>query len=267
MNDIFGLIPAAGKAMRLGHLPCSKEIYPVGFQTQGADSKLFPEVACHCLLRSFRIAGITRVFIILRNDKWDIPAYLGDGAQLDVHIGYLMMRLPFGCPYTLDQAWPFVQNMRVAIGFPDVVFKPETAFERLVMRQGRSGSDVVLGLFPTDRPHKMDVVDVDSRGRVRQIVVKPKLTKMGYSWLIAMWTPMFSKFMHDYLAAANQQKAGQDAAKLERVERQELYLGDIFRAWMETGLPIEAEVFSDGYCIDIGTAEDLKRVVLDKVYG
>ena len=265
MNDIVGLIPAAGQAMRLGHLPCSKEIYPIGFQTQGVDGRLFPEVACHYLFQSLHLAGIIRAFIILRNGKWDIPAYLGDGSQLGMHIGYLMMGLPYGCPYTLDQAWPFVQNMRVALGFPDVIFKPENAFGRLVVRQEQTGADVVLGLFPSDRPHKMDMVDVDSMGRVRRILVKPKYTKLSYSWLLAVWTPTFSKFMHDYLATAIQQETKKDAAKLERAQRQELYLGDVFRAWMEIGMPITAELFSDGCCIDIGTAEDLKRIMFGNV--
>ena len=265
MNDVFGLIPAAGQATRLGHLPCSKEIYPVGFQLQGADGSLFPEVACHCLLQSLRVAGVTRVFIILRNEKWDIPAYLGDGAQLDMHIGYLLMGLPYGCPYTLDQAWPFVQNKRVALGFPDVIFRPANAFVRLLMRQEQTGADVVLGLFPSDRPHKMDMVDVDSTGRVRRIMIKPKRTKLSYSWLLAVWTPMFSNFMHDYLAAGDPHGPRKDGVKPEREKPPELHLGDVFKAWMKRGFPVEAESFSNGCCIDVGTVEDLKRVVSGNV--
>ena len=31
-REIIGVIPAAGRATRLGPLPCSKELFPVGFQ-------------------------------------------------------------------------------------------------------------------------------------------------------------------------------------------------------------------------------------------
>jgi glucose-1-phosphate thymidylyltransferase len=202
-------------------------------------------------------AAIRRVFIVLREGKWDIPAYLGDGSSLGMHIGYLLMGVPYGSPYTLDQAWPFVRNLRVAIGFADVLFKPDDAFIHLIQRQERQGADVVLGLFPSDRPQKMDMVDVDSNGRVRRIVIKPKRTTLRYSWLIAIWTPTFSDFMHSYLATKLEhlQKSGLTEPK------HELFLGDVFKAWMDSGLPIAAESYTDGSCIDIGTPEDLIQII------
>jgi glucose-1-phosphate thymidylyltransferase len=49
--------------------------------------------------------------VILREGKWDIPAYFNDGtALLDMHLAYLMMRQPFGSPFTLDQAYPFARE-------------------------------------------------------------------------------------------------------------------------------------------------------------
>jgi glucose-1-phosphate thymidylyltransferase len=82
-----------------------------------------------------RLAGVTRAYIVLREGKWDIPAYLGDGTMLNMHLAYLMMRLPFGAPYTLDQAYPFVQDALVAFGFPDIIFQPDDAFVQLLARQ------------------------------------------------------------------------------------------------------------------------------------
>jgi len=35
------------------------------------------------------------------------------------------MDLPYGVPYTLDQAYPFVQNATIALGFPDITCEPE----------------------------------------------------------------------------------------------------------------------------------------------
>ena len=100
--DIVGLMPAGGQAMRIAPLPCSKELYPIGFRLIAEDGSLRPKVACHYLLEKMQLAGINKVYIILRDGKWDIPAYLGDGTMLDMHLSYLMMRLPFGVPYTIS---------------------------------------------------------------------------------------------------------------------------------------------------------------------
>jgi glucose-1-phosphate thymidylyltransferase len=255
-NDIIGLIPAAGQATRLGHLPCSKEIYPLGIHSSEGEGVSTPFVACHHLLHSLRKAAIRKVFIVLRRGKWDIPTYLGDGSSLDMHIGYLLMGLPYGSPYTLDQAWPFVRKQRVAVGFADVLFKPVDAFVHLIQRQERQSADVVLGLFPSDQPHKMDMVDVDAEGRVHRIVIKPTHTKLRYSWLIAVWTPVFSDFMHNYLATKLDHPQENELTE----PKHEIFLGDVLKAWMDLGLPIEAELFTDGACIDIGTTEDLIQV-------
>ena len=96
---VLGLIPAAGKAARLSPLPFSKELYPIGFGPVGQGHSLRPKVVCHYLLEKMQFAGITKAYIILRNGKWDIPAYLGDGKMLDMNLAYLIMRLPFGVPY------------------------------------------------------------------------------------------------------------------------------------------------------------------------
>ena len=199
-KEVIGLIPAAGQATRIAPLPFSKELFPIGFNTPIDDDRARPTVISEYLLQSLQAANVNKVFIVLRDGKWDIPAYFGDGARLNMNLGYLMMGVPFGTPYTLDQAFPFVQNARIALGFPDILFSPRNAYTRLIERQNRSRAEVILGLFPSNRPQKMDMVDTDSQGRVREIVIKPKQTDLRYTWVIAVWTPVFTRFMHDYLA-------------------------------------------------------------------
>jgi len=41
--------------------------------------------------------------------------------DLDMNLGYLIMRLPFLAFPTLDQAYPFVQNALITLGFPDIL--------------------------------------------------------------------------------------------------------------------------------------------------
>jgi glucose-1-phosphate thymidylyltransferase len=250
-GDIIGLIPAGGQATRIAPLPCSKEVYPIGFRPADDGRGVRPKVVCHYLLEKMRVAGITKAYVILRGGKWDIPAYLRDGALVDMHLAYLMLGVPFGVPYTLDQAYPFVQDALVALGFPDVLFQPDDAFVQLLARQAAGGADVVLGLFPADRPEKVDMVNLDDAGRVRQIVIKPRQTRLCYSWTIAVWTPAFTRFMHEYLAVAQGSAAG----------RPELFVGDVVQAAIHDGLRVEAVQVSGEPFVDIGTPEDLVRAV------
>lgn len=253
-REIVGLFPAAGLANRISPLPCSKELFPIGFRTIEDDEGVRPKAVCLYLLESMRQAGVQKTFVILREGKWDIPAFLGDGRSLDMQLAYLMMNLPYGAPYTLDQAYPHVQDALIAVGFPDIIFQPDDAFVHLVQCQQETDADLVLGLFPVDQPHKMDMVVLDENGRVRQIVIKPQQTELKYTWFIAVWTPKFTRFMHHFL---QERLANADLAK-------ELYLGDVIQAALDTGFYVESVLFENGRYIDIGTPDDLMKAVINQ---
>jgi glucose-1-phosphate thymidylyltransferase len=244
---VIGLLPAAGYATRLGALPCSKEIYPVRFGTKSSGEM---KVVSHYLLEKMRLAGITEAFIVLREGKWDIPAHFKDGAILDMHLGYLLVTVPWGVPYTLDQAYPFVRDSLVALGFPDILFSPDNGYERIVTHQARCDADVVLGLFPADKPSTMDVVDVDDSGQVARILPKPAHTTLKHTWGIAVWAPSFTEFLHDYLR--RRPKPTNDET--------ELFVGDVIQVGIENGLRVEGIQVSDEPFVDIGLSENLARV-------
>jgi glucose-1-phosphate thymidylyltransferase len=46
-REVVGLIPAGGHAKRIAPLPCSKELYPVGFRAVDDGRSLRPKVVCH----------------------------------------------------------------------------------------------------------------------------------------------------------------------------------------------------------------------------
>jgi len=249
-REVIGLIPAAGKASRLPLLPCSKELYPLGYN----DHSFCPKVISQYLLENMRAADIKRAYIILRKGKWDIPAYFGDGKMLDMHLAYLIMDLPYGVPYTLDQAYPFVQDAMIALGFPDIVFHPDDAFVRLLAKQKESNADIVLGLFPASQPHKTDMVELNADGRIRSIQIKPTKTHLIYTWQIAVWTPAFTRFMHDYIS--DQQRIFENNKDIE-----ELFVGDIIQEALQNNIRIDTVLFKDGSSLDIGTPEDLIKAV------
>jgi len=247
VQQVIGVVPMAGRALRLAGLPCSKEIYPVGARTANADQQ--PRVVCEHLLGKMHTAGVSSVYIILREGKWDIPAYLGDGSKTGLQLAYLMMRLPYGTPYSVDQAFPFVRQATVALGFPDMIFGPEDIFTTLLEHQQTAGADVVLGLFPADRPEKVDMVEADNDGNVRQIIIKPRHTDLRHTWGVAVWAPTFTEFMHEFLAVHQKTAAG----------KAELFVGDVVRAAIENGLRVHGVQVSKQPFLDIGSWEDLVR--------
>ena len=206
-----------------------------------------------CLLDAYRSAGIENIFFIIRKGKWDIPEFYGDGHSFKLNIAYLMMRHPFGTPFTLDQAFPFIKDKRVALGFPDIQFSPGNIYQQLLSRQTESGADVVLGSFRPSEPSKFDMVDFSSTGLVKEIDIKPTKTHLEYGWICAVWTPAFSTFMHEYLARA--------LTKNTLESDPEIYVGTVMRAALNKGMSIATEVFSTGVAIDVGTPDDLAKVM------
>lgn len=242
-----GLFPAGGDASRVAPLPCSKEIFPVGFQGNGP---LRPKVAGQYLLENMRLAGVTKAYIVLRKGKWDIPSYFAYGNSLDLFLAYIIVEKTAGVPFTLDRAYPYLQDDLVLFGFPDILFQPKEAFVHLMDKQKKSEADLVLGLFPANEPQKVDMVQLDNRGGIKRILIKPLNTDLAYTWIIAVWTPVFSRFMHDFV----QRHAQQDAYPPSQAE---VFLGEVINAALSSGIATDKVIFEHGKYLDIGTPEDM----------
>lgn len=244
-KEIVGLIPAAGFAHRIAsYLTCSKEVHPIlmgNGQTR---------VASSFLIESFQEAKVNKSFMILRKGKWDIPEYLLDGRAAGIPLAYIVSESTRGVPYTLDKAYPFINDNIVLLGFPDIIFEPLDAFTQLLNQQQVTGADLVLGLFKTEKPEKADMVVFDKDGRLKDIIIKPKQSREIYTWIIAVWTPMFTQFMHDQLNEKN--------GLLNR-NQGELYIGDIVRAAIHAEMKTSYVQFDSGSFLDIGTPAELKK--------
>lgn len=254
-KGLIGLIPAGGQGSRIGPLPCSKEIYPIGFDPHRQDR---PKVACHYLLEKMRFAEIKQAYIILKEGKWDIPAYFLDGKMIGMDIAYLVIDDSFGVPYTINKAFPFVREANIAFGFPDIYIETNDVFTMLSARLAYNDCDIVLALFPSDRPDKADMVDLDADGKIRDIIIKQPQTKLSYTWGAAVWTPVFSQFIHSYVEEA----VGSLAQK-----QKELFIGEVVGAAIDSGLRVEAVKVSDEVFLDIGTPEDLLRAARKLMSG
>lgn len=251
-TDVVGLIPAAGRATRISPLPGSKELFPVGFRDIEVNGhvQIRPKVVSQYLLDNMFCAGARKVWMVLGRGKSDIMEYYGDGTASGGNIAYLLMDKLWGMPYTLDLAWPWINSSTVLFGMPDTIFTPHDTFRRLLDNHNKTGAAVTLGVFPTDRPEKLCVVDMDANGKVKTMVDKPKQTQLRVTWGCACWAPEFSNFMHTYLAG-----------KIAEAKEREVVLADVFLAAIDANLPVHGVHFVDGEYIDIGTPEDLAVAV------
>lgn len=248
-GKVTGLIPAAGYARRISPLPCSKEIYPI-VQPDGSR-----RIAASYLMENLRKASVERTYMILREGKWDIPAYLSGATNTGLDIAYIVTEATEGVPQTIDKAYPFIKQDKVLFGFPDILLQPSSACVSLLDKQGDTGADLVLGLFKARDSGKMDMVDFNSKEEIEDIVIKPAVTSLIYTWIIAAWTPAFTGFLHDYIIQSSDGFLGDETSGNKR----ELYIGDVFRDAIQSGMKTAYVTFEEGAYLDIGTPSELQK--------
>ena len=259
-REVVALLPAAGQSRRLAPLPCSKELFPIGFGAIFGKKGPRPKVVSHYLLEHLSEAGIRKGYVVIRHGKWDIPDYWGDGSMLGMDLAYVVIADSSGPPDTIDRTYPFVKENIIAFGFPDIVLRQNDVFVKLLDRLDCSGSDVVLALFPAHDAKAMDMIDIDAACRVRAISLKPKATRLRYAWLCAVWTPVFTKFLHRFL---RQVKQGGKAEVLgnRRIDAQgDIPVGVVLKEAVKAKLKVEGVTFPRGRYIDIGTPSALSMV-------
>lgn len=255
---VVGILPAAGLARRLGHLPCSKEILPVEIGGTSAEEDRRCSVASASVLDAMRQARIDAVHFVIRDDKWDVARYWSDGQKAGLPIAYHVVRSSPDTPHSVNAVYPFVRGCTVALGFPDVVYEPRDLFSPLRNRLRQRDFDVVLALFPTETPGKVDTVEVDPDGTVRDIVIKAAESPLPYAWAAAVWKPAFTEFLHSYLAG--RRESGRTAGD-------ELFMGQVIAQSRDAGMTVGAVTFDGGTFRDIGTPAEWRDVLVRSKVG
>lgn len=259
-REVVGVIPAAGRSRRLGLLPCSKEIFPVGFSAERGNAPSRPKVAAEYLLDKLRAANVPKAYIVIREGKWDIPAYFGDGRNVGMDLAYLVIPDSCGPPDSVDRAYPFIRDQIVAFGFPDILLEPTDIFGPLLGQLRKGGCDIVLGLFPViDDCRAMDMVEYDAHSRVKAVFLKPDTTHLRFAWACAVWTPVFTRFLHEFLRSDDMKREVGLGGERRLDAQGDVPVGAVIKSAVEHGMHVECVPFSDGSYIDIGTPKDLAR--------
>lgn len=225
---MVGLIPAAGFATRLGR-PGAKELIEV----RGA-----PIIAAS--LAQLRTAGVTRAVVIIAEHKLEIARALGDGAGHGVALAYAMQAAPRGLAHALDAARPWIGDDDSCLVLPDTLVAPADALAQVCGERQASGADLVLGVFPTDRPEELGPVRVDANGDVVEVLDKPAATDLRNTWGVAAWSPRITALIADAVAG----------------DRQPV-LGAVFQHAIAAGLRVRAVTLVGGAFLDVGTPAGL----------
>lgn len=242
---ISGIIPAAGHATRLGKLPFSKELYPID-----VDKARTKVVSSH-LLEAMTKSGVDQIHIVIRDGKWDIPAYYGSKYR-DKPVCYHIAEYGYGVPFTVNQAYSFVKDNIVILGFPDILFEPKNAYQRLIDELMKSDTSIALGIFPVSKPEKWDVVQLDNDNMVEKIEIKPKNGHNKNAWVIAAWKPEFSVYLNTFIESSLKEKTN------DELTNSELHFGDAIISAMQNGIKVKGVIFSEGKCLDTGTPAEMK---------
>jgi glucose-1-phosphate thymidylyltransferase len=163
-------------------------------------------------------------------------------------LSYLLRGLPYGPPYSLDQAYPFIRDCLIAFGFPDILVRPDQTYVRLREHWQQSDADVVLGLFPAHNPEVMDMVELNEHRHVSQFIIKPTRTSLTYAWINAVWGPAFTHFLHDHLHR-------------EPVPVRDVSVGHVIVAAIQEGYRVQGVPFPEGAYLDVGTPEQLSQAL------
>ncbi len=241
-EELIGLVPAAGKGVRLG-LPYPKELYPIIRENRYKPVAQF-------VLTNLTTAGLDHLVFVINETKHQLIGYFGDGHRFGCHISYVVQEpaddldksTSPGLAHALDSAYHLTKGKTVFFGMADTIMQPADVFGQAFRQAGRE-DDVILALFETQHPEKFGMVNLDQDGRVREIVDKPRQTNLTEMWGCIIWRPRFTDYLHNCVRETG-------ISDFARIMNQAIREGFQFR-----GVKITA-----GTYIDLGTYEEIMEM-------
>lgn len=241
-GEWIGLIPAAGKGVRLG-LPYPKELYPVIRDNHYKPISQF-------VLSNLTSAGLRHIVFVINETKHQLIGYFGNGQRFGCSISYVVQEVlngkenstSPGLAHALDSAYHLVQGKTVFFGMADTIMQPENVFG-CAHEASDPSDDVILVLFSTARPEKFGMVRMDPNQRVLEIVDKPSQTDLTEMWGCIIWRSQFTEYLHECV-----NKHGiSDFAR-------------IMNNAIADGLRFRGVHMAEGVYIDLGTYEEIMEL-------
>ncbi len=241
MSDEFiGLIPAAGKGLRLG-LPYPKELYPIIRDNHYKPVSQF-------ILENLVFAGVQHIVFVINETKNQLMGYFGNGSRFSCNISYVVQEAVDtqvkssspGLAHALDSAYHLTKGKTVFFGMADTIMQPKDVFNQGCIAADIR-DDVVLCLFPTNHPEKFGMVDMQN-DQVVEIVDKPSRTQLKLMWGCIIWRARFTEFLHEAIGAGKTDFA------------------QIMNEAIQSGLRLRGIEVRSGSYIDLGTYEEIMEM-------
>ena len=253
MPKFIGVLPAAGRGSRMGTIPCSKEIMPLGFQLQHDQDPPYwrPVTTLEQHIHALRVAGADCVLIIINDAKDDLVRYIGNGERFGLSVAFVLAPSNIkaqGTPGSINLAAPWIGEHTTLLALPDTLITPIDTMAQLAHSHKQNGADLTLGMFRTSTPYKFGMVRFDRQDEIVGFVDKPPYSDLVWMWGIAAWSERFTKFLDAFLAQAS-------------YSAPEIVLSEIFEASLKAGLNIQGIKFERSQYHDTGTPEDFQAVV------
>lgn len=181
---MIGIIPAAGKATRMGGIP----------------KFLLPAPGCISLLDRLRLLmlatnsptrAVDRVIVLGNPQNIEI---IEQNVSSDVRLATVMTR-------TMSQTVIAAHHIYevdpiILFGMPDAYIADDYAFIKLCDTLGQ-GADVAVGVFQTrpEQRSKLGMCRVEGF-KVTEVIDKPAETDLIWAWGVLAWKPVFWQHIH-----------------------------------------------------------------------
>ena len=232
-EELIGLIPAAGKGVRLA-LPYPKELYPI------IRNNRYKPVA-QFVVENLLASGTKHIVFVINETKHQLMGYFGSGLRFDCHFSYVVQEISDGpskstspgLAHALNSAYHLTAGKTVLFGMADTIMTPPDLFAHM-LENSQPTDTAIMGLYRVARPEKFGMVAFNSNGTIQKIIDKPHQTELEYAWGCIIWRAAFTEHL-------KQQVDKENVSDFAIIMNRAIQAGMIFR----------------GVCLDHGSYADL----------